>query len=133
MAWSYRQDCSDESYHEPGVALIEGEKLPDTPASAEHAKDLLEPERVEKREKEEQKKKESEAKNGKTKSPEQQAQEQFSLNQKRNQMRVEERARLQQEEADKEDEKMRKEEAENAKKEMANDKKSEHQPAHANK
>jgi hypothetical protein len=43
MAWSYRQDVSDETYHAPGVHLVEGEKLPDTPASEEHAQEMLHP------------------------------------------------------------------------------------------
>ena len=42
---------ADETYHEPGVALVEGEKLVDTPRDSEHAKDMLDPKRVEKREK----------------------------------------------------------------------------------
>lgn len=42
MAWSYRQDLSDEIYHnQVGVAQVEGKKLPATPRSAEHAEELL--------------------------------------------------------------------------------------------
>ena len=42
MAWSYRQDRSDEVYADnPGVTLVSGEKLPHTPASPQHAKEML--------------------------------------------------------------------------------------------
>jgi hypothetical protein len=43
MAWSYRQDRTDELYSENvGVTLVKGEKLPDTPADPEDSKEMLE-------------------------------------------------------------------------------------------
>jgi hypothetical protein len=121
MAWSYRQDRSDETYHEPGVFLVEGEKLPHTPASAQHAKEMLDPKLVEKREKEEEKFKEEQKKQAEKDA------HMVGLSGERERIRAEEQARVAQEERDKELDKIRKEEAENAKK-AVNAKK---EPAHA--
>jgi hypothetical protein len=44
MAWSYRSDIADETYHAAGVHLVEGTKLPETPADAQHVEDMLKPE-----------------------------------------------------------------------------------------
>jgi hypothetical protein len=56
MAWSYRQDRSDEVYHnQVGPVLVEAEKLPHTPSSSQHAKEMLDPDLVKKREEEEKK------------------------------------------------------------------------------
>ena len=47
MAWSYRADRIDEIYSKSGVTLVEGEKLADSPATAEDAEKMLKPEKVE--------------------------------------------------------------------------------------
>lgn len=120
MAWSYRQDCSDETYHEPGVCLVEGEKLPDTPANAEHAKDMMDPKRVEKRQKDE------EEAQKKAPSPAQKAAadaKQKQENEDRSRIRSEEAQKIRDEEHEKDMEKMRKEEAANAKKDYEAQKK----------
>src|SRR5262245_3749637 len=121
MAWSYRNDAADETYaNTPGPALVDAQPLPETPASAEHAQDMLDPSRVEKREKEAAKSHEQAEKDKKEGKPT--AQQQFDKaradHQTRIQIRAEEKARLEQEERDKELEKIRKEEADNVKKEM---------------
>lgn len=48
MAWSYRTDRLDEVYSKtPGVTLVEGEDLPDSPASSADAAKMLKPEKKE--------------------------------------------------------------------------------------
>lgn len=42
MAWSYRQDLSDELYSKnTGVTQVEGEKIPETPRSAAHVEEMV--------------------------------------------------------------------------------------------
>jgi hypothetical protein len=48
MAWSYRSDRIDEVYaSKPGVTLVEGKDLPDTPMSSADADEMLKPKKPE--------------------------------------------------------------------------------------
>jgi hypothetical protein len=110
MAWSYRSDLADETYHAPGVALVEGETLPATPSSEQHAQEMMDPKAEEKRLKEEEKFREEAAKTANN------APHQAMLDRERERIRHEETAKVDQEELDKERDKIRKEEADRAKK-----------------
>ena len=67
MAWSYRNDRSDEVYHnQVGVGLVEAEKLPHTPSSSQDAAEQLDPKKKEKRLEDEKKFKEQQQKDAQT-------------------------------------------------------------------
>lgn len=147
MAWSYRQDRSDETYHEPGVALVEGKKVPHTPRDSEHAEELMKGEKtkMEKdarmtehqefpgqnvprfvKESDEEKKAREEAEKDKGRllvpDPKEtsdaiETAKQQKLDSERQRIRLEEQQRVQNDELEKEREKIRKEEADKLKKE----------------
>lgn len=157
MAWSYRSDRSDETYHEPGVALVEGEKIPHTPRDSVHAEQMIKGEKEktpkdarvtehqkypgqnvpriigeteeQKKIREDEEKKEGRPLDGSSEQEGPTMEETMRLQRDRELIRYEEQQKATNEEREKEREKIRKEEAANVKKAEKSEHSHQAQPA----